>query len=56
MSRVRGELRTLRVIQFLTTNALLIPLARFARDRIGESKGTIHCTKSNAFVGSTSHA
>ena len=56
MSRVRGERRTLQVIQISTPNVLLIACVCFAPNRIGESKGTIHYTKSNVLVGSMSHA
>jgi len=56
MSRMRGELRTLYLVQLLTTDPLLIPLERLTPDRIGEPKGTFHYTRSNALVGSTSHA
>ena len=47
MSRVRGERCTLQVIQFPTTDVFYsFLLYAFPPDRIGKSKGTIHCTKS----------
>ena len=56
MSRVRGELHAIRVVQFLTTDVLLIALARITPDRIGGSEEIIPYMRSNVFVGSMSHA